>query len=196
MLIVGTFNTGKGDLGITAIYDSGCIDYDYDYDYEEDLYNDVNYEIKAIPNRDNTFPYGVYYTLSDIFKIKIEPGYYNGFSLYIDSPYFSVNDMIEEIKTGLYNPNIDIKTIDNEDVKMEIFFQYIAEKVSGYIVDSTPEIEKDIKNIVKEYFNYLNYNIAKIGRDYGLYNLIQNGWCRKVEPFNDNIIQHLECRVG
>ena len=192
---MGTFNTGKGDLGITAIYDSGCIDYDYDYDYEEELYNDVKNEIKEIPNWDNIFPYDVYHSLSDIFKIKIEPGYYDGFYLYIDS-YFSINYMTEEIKSGLYKPNININKLDDEDIKLETFFQYIADEIASDIVDITPEMIKDIKNIVKKYFDYLNYNIAKIGKLYGLYNLVRNGWIRNIEPINDNIISKFERKIS
>lgn len=198
---MGTFNVRKGEIGITAIYDSSCGTCEYDDD-DFFLCEDVKNEIGKISSWDDTFPYDVFYSLSDIFKIKIEAGHYNGFSIYIDSP-FSIKDMGQEIKAGLFKPNINIniKDLDREDVKMDTFLQYIAEEIAAGVDDNitgdagSEDIIKDIKNIIKKYFNYLNYNIAKIGRDYNLYNLIRNGWVRTIEPFNNDMINQLKCNV-
>lgn len=201
---MGTFNTGKGDLSITAIYDSGCDD-NYSYDDEEWLYDDIKMELEEIPeNYNKKFSYDFYYVLDEIFNIQIKGGYYDGFYVYIDS-IFSIDYMMKKIEMGLYKPNVNIKELDNEDVKMETFFKYIAEKVfeTGYDLLNQELSKKEFKNVkkaivaeIKDYYNYLNYNMVRVCRNYGMYNLIENWWVRKIKPLDDNIVNELKNKIA
>lgn len=220
---MGTLNTKKSDIGNTIILEDGCNENNYGYfdnedgtfDFEEERFeieaaeiaDFITDEVEKIQDDYNTeFTCDTTeYNLKDIFTIEIEPGYYEGFSVKIDSIY-SMTIMENDIKAGLEKIDIDTTGMDPEEARMKTYFRYIAEDIMPEWYDINGEwlsysdvpqkelnkVQKSIEQDLERYFNYLNYKITEIGKEYGMHRLDVNWWVKETSPITDDMVNKLK----
>lgn len=193
---MGTFNHLKAKIGETLVSNF------YDSVIEQEAIEEIREKIKEVNDiYDTEFSSRICgtmcYTLDKIFFIKLTPGYYDGFSISIDSK-FSIKKMEKEIDTGLFKiDEISDLYLKNDEPKMNFFYRYIAEKImpeyiddDGVMTNVFSEMTDDereeqllipIEKDLMKYFSYLSYKIMEIGEIYGMYNLKRNGYFPEVK---------------
>lgn len=193
---MGVFNFIKSDIGETIVSDFES------EEIEQKVFEEIKEDVKEIRENYNLYFRDrllgtIEYKLDDIFFIKINPGYYNGFSINIESK-FKIEEMDKKIKSGLFNiEGIDVSNLTHDGIKLNVFFKYISEQIMPEYIDNdgvmtnvftemTDEereelITKPIENEIRKYFTYLNYKIMEIGEAYGMYKLKSNGYFHVVE---------------
>lgn len=190
---MGAINFTKGDYGTTIIMDSYThpdlyefdeIDEDIVYEYINDVYSDFYEEIQNINSEisQNLSKYEDFLDVDNPAYIVTQYGYYEGYEAYIDSD------------TNM--KRYDYKT--DEEYKQAIIDEYVkdADKYcrEKYVDDKFTN--QDFDKLLDEYrqdlntaFNEIDYELVKLGKDYGMATLDQNGWVSKTHQITDKDVQ-------
>lgn len=149
-----------------------------------DLYMDFKHEIQSINSKitQNLSKYENFLHNYNRMRIVVEPGYLDGFSAYVDSNY-------TYLKRNNYKTNEEYKkVIINE------YIIYAEEWRDNYVHDGFTD--QDFDDLLKEYandlntaFNEIDYDLVKLGKDYGMAILDQNSHAAKYHFITDKDVE-------
>lgn len=206
---MGAINFTKGKYGTTIIMDGYTNPEIYEeyngdeymiLDRIETLYADFNDEIDSINSKisQNLDKYEDFMNGYNLIHITITPGYYDGFSAYIDnhkSPYMERNSYKtdEEYKNALIDYYVD------EAEQWRDNYVCIKTNDQGVDIEFT---DKDFDKLLDEYrqdlniaFNQIEYDLIKIGQDYSMSILDQNGWVTKDHKITDKDVEIAKAKL-
>ena len=187
---MGAINFSKGDYGNTIIMDE--LDYDYDF-YDDDIsetYYCFKDDIDTINSKisQNLSRYDDFLDVNNPMYLIVNLGYYNGFSAYIDS---DTNINRDDYKT-------------DEDYKNAIIDEYVedADKYCRERYVDNKFMDQDFDKLLDEYkqdlntaFNQMDYELVKLGKDYGMAILDANSWVRATHLITDKDVEIAKAKL-
>lgn len=187
---MGAINFSKGNYGNTIIMDE--LDYDYEDFYENNLeiYDCFKDDVDTINSKisQNLSGYDDFLDVNNPMYLIVDLGYYNGFEAYIDSD--------TNIKRDDYKTDDDYKKaiIDEyvEDADKYCREKYVDDKFTDQDFDKLlDEYRQDLNNA----FNQMDYELVKLGQDYGMAILDQNGWVTKTHKITDKDVEIAKAKL-
>lgn len=187
---MGAINFSKGNYGNTIIMDE--LDYDYEDFYENNLeiYDCFKDDVDTINSKisQNLSGYDDFLDVNNPMYLIVDLGYYNGFEAYIDSD--------TNIKRDDYKTDDDYKKaiIDEyvEDADKYCREKYVDDKFTDQDFDKLlDEYRQDLNNA----FNQMDYELVKLGQDYGMAILDENGWVTKTHKITDKDVEIAKAKL-
>lgn len=198
---MGAINFTKSNYGNTIIFDSYTNPEIYEndgFEGEEWIFDDFNNDVKDINSKISQYldKYEDFLQGYNPINIVIEGGYYEGFEAYVNIYKNLSGSGGFDIKRDNYETDEDY-----EKAVIDEYVQYADDDWRDNYVDYICT-DQDFDKLLDEYrqdlniaFNQIEYDLIKIGQDYSMSILDQNGWVSKHHKITDKDVEMAKAKL-
>lgn len=198
---MGAINFSKSKYGNTIIMDSYTNPEIYENDElegEEWVFKDFIDDVEDINSKisQNLDKYKAFLQGYDPIHIVVDIGYYESFEAYVDG-YKNLS------RCGGFDLKRDNYETD-EDYKKAVIDEYVQYADDDWRDNYVDYIctDQDFDKLLDEYrrdlniaFNQIDYELVKLGQDYGMSILDENGWVTKTHKITDKDVEIAKAKL-